>query len=101
EDEGAGEATVANKVLVLLHVRPGGDDHKFRVRVRFEDLRERVDQGRQVLLRRDAADVEDDIVAVQAPLRAHALAGDVRPEPVRIDAGRDQVRDPSGRTSGR
>src|SRR5438034_741508 len=93
EDHVPGESEASDEVVVLLHVRPGPDDHQLRVPVLLQDPRERVDQGGQVLLRRDAAYVQDDVMAVQPPLRPDALARDVRPEPLGVHARRDHVRD--------
>src|SRR3989442_2603478 len=59
-----------------------------------------MNEGREILLRRDAADVEEDVVPVEAPLRPDALARVSRVEPLRVHARGDDVRDFRGRGEG-
>src|SRR3989475_13213705 len=59
-----------------------------------------MDEGGEVLLGGGPPHMEDDIVAVESPLRPDPLPGDVRPEPVRIHAGRDHVGDVGPRGDG-
>src|SRR5438445_7196 len=89
EDHVPGKAQVPHQIVVLLDVRPRADDEELRVRVRFQDFGERLDEGREILLRRDAADVEEDVVPVQAPLRPDPLARVSGVEPLGVHARGD------------
>src|SRR2546427_4855767 len=59
-----------------------------------------MDEGREILLRRDAADVEEDVVPVQAPLRPDALTRVSGVEPLGVHTRGDDVRDFRGRGEG-